>query len=248
MKRWIQYFIALEFALSATAAFAEGGLITQLETDHVDITTHFTGEQILFFGAMSGPGDVIVKVVSPAQDVAVSQKKQVGPVWLDGGRVVVHDMPGLCYLASTKPISQILGAEDQERYGLRLEHGLPQARTDGETLPGWERAFVRLKEGKRYYHELPSGVTLVKERLFFTKLDLPPKLPEGKYQLEAFLVRNGKIVAQQTSDLTVQEVSLERWVSNAAHGYPWVYGASFTAICMVLGLGLGMLLRRNKDD
>jgi hypothetical protein len=73
-------------------------------------------------------------------------------------------------------------------------------------------------------------------------------LPEGHYDIESFLVRHGKVVARQASTLNVQEVNMERWVSNTAHRHPWFYGAGFTLMCMTIGLTLGMVLRRNKDD
>jgi uncharacterized protein (TIGR02186 family) len=248
MKHCLLRLLAIWSFSCASAAFAGDGLITQLETDHVDITTHFTGEQILFFGSLSSPGDVVVKVTSPSQDVAVSQKAKVGPVWLDGGRMVVRGAPGLFYLAATKPLDQLLDPQERERYGLSLEHGLTSGHKEGAEVPGWEQAFIRLKKAKQYYRELGDGVTLVKDKLFFTRLVLPAKLPEGKYELNAYLIRNGKVVATQTEGLNVREVSLERWVSMAAHEHAWLYGGVFTLACMGLGLVLGMLLRRNKDD
>lgn len=248
MKRTLTCFFTALFAFAAPVFAADNALITQLERDHVDITTHFSGDQIIFFGALSRPGDVVIKVVSPVQDVALSEKAHVGPVWLDGGRVVIRNAPGLFYLASTKPIAQLLPAAERERYGLSLRHAVRLGKPEGAAIPDWERAFMRLKKVKEYYKEQADGVTLVKDKLFFTRLQLPAKLPEGVYELHAYLVKDGKVVAEQMSALNVRQVSLERWVSLVAHVQPWIYGLAFTLFCMALGLGLSMLLRRDKDD
>ena len=229
-------------------AWADEGFVTQLDEHNINITIHFTGEQILFFGAMSSPGDVVIKIVSPHQDAAMSRKNHIGPLWLDGGRMVIKNTPGLYYLASTKPLAQLLDADERARYGLTLESALTAEHTQGAAVDGWQKAFLRLKKSKHYYHELDSGVTLVKDTLFFTRVQMPAKLPEGQYDIEAYLVKKGKVVAKQASTLNVQEVNTERWVTNIAHQHPWYYGAAFTLMCMIIGLTQSMLLRRSKDD
>ncbi|MBZ0092508.1 MAG: TIGR02186 family protein, partial [Sulfuricellaceae bacterium] len=62
------------------------------------------------------------------------------------------------------------------------------------------------------------------------------------------LVRDGKVVSHRSSQLDVRQVSLELWVSNVAYRHPWTYGVSFTLLAILIGLGLGMWLRRDKDD
>jgi len=238
----------LILALGSATAWAQDGLITQLEKHNIDITLHFTGQQILFFGALSSPGDVVIKIVSPRQKAAMSRKAHVGPLWLDGGRMVIADTPGLYYIASTKPVAQLLDEDERAKYGLTLESALGAAQTQGVAMDDWQQPFLRLKQAKHYYHVLDNGVSLVKDTLFFTRVEMPAKLPEGQYDIEAYLVKNHKIVAKQTSTLNVQEVSTERWVTNTAHQHPWFYGSGFTLLCMSIGLTLGMVLRRNKDD
>ena len=229
---------------------ADDNLVTEMATEHVDITTQFTGEKILIFGAMAQPGgDVIIKVVSPPTDVALSHKKLVGPFWLDSGKMTIKDTPGLMYLLSSKPIEELLSLEDRDRNNLRVEDALLNAKITGasEDTAQWRTAFLRLKQEKNHYQVLDHAVKEESHRLFFSSLSLPAKIPLGLYHLEIYLVRDGKIVGQQSHNLDVREVRLERWVSDEAHAHSWMFGMSFTLFAMVLGLGLGILLRRNSD-
>ncbi|MES2408602.1 MAG: TIGR02186 family protein [Pseudomonadota bacterium] len=239
----------IAFSLQAGFSAAEDNLITQLDSDHVDITAHFTGEQILVFGAIANKGDVIIKVTSPAQDVAMSQKVRSGPIWLDSGHISVKNTPGIMYLLSSHPINQIVAPQALTKYGLNLQSGLSSSVLEGSTqgMEDWQTAFLRLKQSKKYYKEFDNAVTVVGDRLFFAKLTLPAKLPLGEYALDTYLVRDGKVTAHQSSKLEVRQVQSELWVSNFAHQNPWLYGVSFTLLAIFIGLALGILLRRNSN-
>ncbi|MHB1174457.1 MAG: TIGR02186 family protein [Sulfuriferula sp.] len=252
MKHFVLLIAFIAFSLQAGFSAAEDNLITQLDSDHVDITAHFTGEQILVFGAIANKGDVIIKVTSPAQDVVMSQKVRSGPIWLDSGHITVKNTPGIMYLLSSHPISRIVAPQTLTKYGLNLESGLGSSVLEGPThgMEDWQTAFLRLKQSKKYYKEFDNAVTVVGDRLFFAKLTLPAKLPLGEYALDTYLVRDGKVTAHQSSKLEVRQVQSELWVSNFAHQNPWLYGATFTLLSIFIGLALGILLRRNsnKDD
>jgi uncharacterized protein (TIGR02186 family) len=230
-------------------ARAEEALVTRLEADHVDITSQFAGQELLLFGSVSRGCDLIIKVVSPEQQVALSRKVKIGPVWLDSGHMTVQSTPGLMYLLSSRPVDRLLGPVERARYGLRLDDALGGARVSGVQKTGmgdWQSAFLRLKREKGYYTEDGRAVTVDKGRLFFASITLPPKLPLGEYRLEIYSVRNGEVVRHETDRLEVREVRLEHWVDSIAHGYPWAFGSVFTAGVMVLGLGLGIVLRRKR--
>jgi uncharacterized protein (TIGR02186 family) len=229
-------------------ALAEEALVTRLEVDHVDITSQFAGQQLLLFGSVSRGCDVIIKLVSPEQVVALSRKVKVGPVWLDRGHMTVRGTPGLMYLLSSRPVGSLLSPAERARYGLRLEDALAGAKVHSAhaVTEDWHSAFLRLKDQKGYYVEDGRAVTVDKGRLFFANITLPPKLPMGDYDVHIYSVRNGKVVRHDTNRLDVREVRLEHWVDSIAHGYPWTFGSVFTGGVMVLGLALGMILRRKR--
>ncbi|MEJ2509426.1 MAG: TIGR02186 family protein [Gammaproteobacteria bacterium] len=251
---WLALTLAALAPLTGRAApdpaASDDTLVTELATDHVDITTHFTGEKILVFGAISRPGDIVIKVKSPTETVALTRKVQMGPFWLANGKIKVSNAPGLLYLLSTEPLDKLLPAAERDRYGLALKDALQDAKTDAKPkgMGDWQAAFMRLKADEDHYVEGRHAVRMDSKRLFFTSINLPAKIPLGVYHLEFYLVRDGKVVAQQTRKLNVQQVRIERWMSNTAHETPWGFGIVYTLGAMFLGLVLGVVLQRDRDD
>jgi uncharacterized protein (TIGR02186 family) len=232
-------------SLSGPVRAADEGLAAHLEADHVDVTFEYRGENLLFFGAVVQGGDLIIKVVSPEQEVALNRKIKVGPVWLDGERLTIRGTPGLLYLLSSRPIDELLSDSEQARYGLRLADALNHAQAPAADAGSedWRDAFLRLKQRRGHYLEQGRAVTLEQGHLFYTSVKLPAASPLGKYELSVYLVRAGEIVAQQTQALDVREVSIERWVNSVAHEQAWLFGAGLMLISVSLGLLLGVVLR-----
>lgn len=242
--------VCASLGTAGSAAAAQNELVTQLAQSHVDITARFTGERVLIFGAVSHPGDVVIKVASPDETVAITRKAQYGPFWLTAGKFTVEDAPGLLYMLSTRPVGELLDSARRDRYGLSLRHNLQGARAKGlpAGMDNWQDAFLQLKANDGYYLKDGQAVKMVGDRLFSASVALPAKLPLGEYQLTIYLVREGKVVAQQTRKLDVREVQMERWISDVAFQHSWLFGTLFVLLAMVIGLVLGIVLRRGGDD
>jgi uncharacterized protein (TIGR02186 family) len=241
--------LAVAFAATVSLAHAGEALVTQLAQARVDITTRFTGEKILVFGALTQPGDVIVKVVSPDQPVSLSRKVEVGLFWLDGGNMILRGSPGFMYLLSSAPLDAILDAGERERFGLDLGLALGQVEAPATPrgLEDWRSAFIRLKKEKGRYLEVGNAVKLVSHQLFHAEIPLPAKVPLGLYRVDIYLANGGKIVAHETQTLDVNQVKLQAWVADAARTHSWLFGGALTLVSLLLGLGLGMVLRRASD-
>lgn len=230
-------------------ALASDHLVTRLEVDHVDVTTDYQGQSILVFGAVPQGTDVVIKMVSPEQEVDLSRKVQVGPVWLEDGHLDVVGVPGLVYLLSTEPLERLLDGADRAALGLTLDSTLQSARVSGgqagshAALSDWPAVVLRLKRQHGSYLEDGQGVGLDEGRLFYAHLDLPAESPLGLYRVTVYLVRDGEVVRRQQQTLVVRKVRLQQWLSHVAHAYPWTFGSLLTLGLLLLGLALGMVLR-----
>ncbi|APZ44262.1 TIGR02186 family protein [Acidihalobacter ferrooxydans] len=246
-------FVLLAFLIPA-AAWAQNGdaLVSDMTSDHVDISARYTGDSILLFGAMSTPGQIIVKVRSPEQGIALEKKGQVGPFWLSQGKHNITGIPGLYYLLSSAPIDRILPAAARAANGLNLSDALagmtvtptPATSTDRQTLID---AVLKLEQSRHYYVTDPRAVKIQASRLYSTSIKLPAQLPLGKYQVDIYLVHNGQVVATQHRTIEVNEVRVEHWISSVAANRPWLFGVVFTASMMLIGLFLGVVLGRKKS-
>jgi len=243
MKRWALCLLFASGWMLQTAWPAEEPLVVAPATSEVKITTDFAGKTIEAIGAMSRPGELIIKLVGPKQEATLSRESRIGPFWVEGDRVKMEDAPSLLFLYATAPIASILSPEEQQKHGLNLE-GVwvrvePQLKAHAAT--DWRKAFIRLKEKQGYYHEDDRAIRVFGNRLFIADMRLPGDLQVGTYTIETMLVQSGKVVGHTVGKFKVRLSGVERWVWNEAHDRPWLFGGAFTLLVMLLGLVLNAI-------
>jgi uncharacterized protein (TIGR02186 family) len=245
MKRSLRSW-ALAGCVLPLLAWADGAVVVVPETDHVDITADFSGADIKAYGMIDGPGDLIIKITGPRQDVTLARETKWGPLWIAGGKVNVADGPSLLYLYATKPIAAILPPAEQDKYQLRLEGA--QLRIEPQLLENstdaWRQAFFRLKEKEGRYLEDDHAIKVIRNRLVVSDIVLPGDTQIGNYEIETLLVNAGKVVGHDVSRFEVRQIGIERWIWNAAHNNAWLFGLVCTLAAMTLGFTLNALSHR----
>ncbi len=245
MKRWLLPLVlaGLMFPLLARA---DGPILMEPETTHVDITADFAGTDVKTYGVIDGTGDLIIKVVGPRQDVTLFRKIKLGPFWVGGSEADVAGAPSLLYLYATKPIASLLSAADQDKYQLRLEGA--QIRVEpkllGDSPADWRQAFFRLKEKEGRYLEDDHAIKVIRNRLVVSDIVLPGDTQVGKYQIETLLIKSGKVVGHDVSYFEARQIGIERWTWNVAHDHAWLFGVLCTLAAMVLGFFLNAIFHR----
>lgn len=243
----LRLFCALLLLAAAAPAWAQNNnIVAALNENQVNITTRFTGKELLIFGALAQPGQVIIKLVSPVQAVTLTHKKHFGIFWLDAGHEKVLNAPGLVHILASAPKDSLLPLPVREQYGLSWRQFLQQIRfSPAPDNPGlWQQALLRLKQHSGYYVEDDQAVTIIDQKLFSARITLPSNLPLGRYQLQILLVSNGRVIDQHFQHIDVRQVSMEQWVSSITRDDPWTFAIFFTLVVGVVGLVLGILLRR----
>ena len=248
MRRALNWMLALSCCVCAAGAQADSGLLTDLESGHVKITTAFTGQSVFVFGSTTRPGDIVIRVTSPDETQALSRKARVGPFWLKRGKLLIEHVPGLVYLLSNRPLDEIADRAVLERHGLTFHSTLAAAHLNGDLAQeyeDWQATFERLKQKQGLFRRLEGGVRIQGGRLFSANFPLPAKLPVGLYRLEIYSFRNGVLATRRESTLQVNEVGVEGWLSGVALRHSVAFGVLFTLLAVALGLMLSMLLRRD---
>lgn len=243
MTRWMHCLLFVSCWMLQTPSWAEEPLVVAPATSQIDISTDFTGADVKAVGAMSGPGDLIIKLVGPNQEATLSREIKLGPFWVEGDRVKMEDAPSLLFLYATAPIVSILPPAEQQKYGLVLE-GVPvrvEPQLKAHAAKDWRKAFFRLKENQGYYHEDDHAIRVFGNRLFIADMRLPGDLQVGTYTIEILLVKSGKVVGRNVTQFRVRLAGIERWVWKAAHDHSWLFGSLFTLLAMVLGLALNAI-------
>src|SRR6185437_2415863 len=149
--------------VAAAPAGASEDLVSGLSQDTVEITSNYTGTDIVVFGAIerpeeAGANDIIVVVRGPAVDMTVRQKEWVAGIWINHDQAKLVAMPTFYYLSSTRPLDRIAPAFTLERYGLGLDNIAPARIVSHHDPEPFRQALIRRKQAEGVYGEAPAGV------------------------------------------------------------------------------------------
>ncbi len=249
MRRLARGLAAL--ALFGVPAAASEDLVSGLSQDTVEITSNYTGTDIVVFGAIehledTGVNDVVVIVRGPDANMTVRKKDRVAIIWLNRDQAVLQGLPSYYYLASTRPLSAIAARDTLQRYGIGVGNLAPEKIISHHDPEPFRQALIRHKEQDGLYGETPAGVEFLSPTLFRVHVPVPATVPRGQYNAEVYLFRDGNVISAQSTPLFIDQTGLERRLYNFAHSSPMSYGVSTVLMAMFLGWLSSVLFRRNN--
>lgn len=235
------YLLALAAsALLALAPIAKASSLVADLSDHlVAITTAFSGDEVLLFGALDTPGrDVVVVVEGPSETVTVRRKSRVGPIWVNTDQLEFPSAPSFYAVAASAPLSELSDPATLARHGIGLEH-LQLSPNDpdlsSETLSDYRAALLRNMQDADLYSREPGKVSFLGGRLFRTDLTFPANVPPGNYGVQVFEFDDGRVIGAQRNVLIVSKVGAEAELFDLARTHPAIYGLA--SIIIAIGAG-----------
>jgi uncharacterized protein (TIGR02186 family) len=242
MKR---IFGVMILAAACTAASAQE-LSSGLSTDVIQITSNFTGTEIVLFGAVEDTSrlsplqerdtvsDVVVVIRGPDTDVTVRRKERILGLWINRKQVVLGGLPGYYFLASTRPLTQIASSATLDRFGLGTTHLTAHAAGANGEAPAFLSAAVRTYLRDGLYRE-NGTIEFLGRTLFRARIPVPAAVPDGPYKAEVYLFQNGNVVSAQSSPLYIDKSGFERQVYNYAYRDALLYGIATVLMALLLG-------------
>jgi len=254
MKRAGLILAVLMTALFAPPAVADD-LISGLSTDLIQITSSFTGTDIVLFGAIEATGeagpardqDLVVVVRGPQIDMTVRRKARVFGIWVNSAQVEFTSLPGYYFLASTRPLDDIASLPTLQRFRLGTANLESATRGDSDTaeVAAFRAAAIRDRKREHLYWESPTGIEFLSRTLFRARIPVPAAVPPGEYRAEVYLFQNGTVVSAQSSPLFIDKSGFERQIYNYAYQASFAYG--FAAVLMSIAIGwAGFLVFRPR--
>ncbi len=267
MLRNIFAAIIAALTLSATSARAETqGLVTDISSHQIAISSNFRGTSLLLFGAIDWsrvpipatekkrgvaswrdrPFDVIMVVTGPKQTYRIRKKSEVGGIWLNTGSAEIRDLPSFYALAATRDPQDILLPEVLEKTPLGLDSMVFDwsEQPPADEAADYRQAIFRDRILSGVYSERPTSLQVLDDTLFRAEIYFPANVPVGRYRAEIYLVRNGTIISQQSAPLSVDKIGLERAIHVFANTRPATYGVLCVILAVSAGLIAGALSRR----
>jgi uncharacterized protein (TIGR02186 family) len=227
-------------------------VVSTLSDDAVSITSNFTGERIVVFGAVRGGQEdvsdyeVAVVVQGPEQDVIVRQKQRLLGIWANRESRTFEDVPSYYVMHLSENFSARV--ESQELLGFHLGvRSLPfmqEASTDA-TSQRFAEALVGLRTQRALYAEREAEVHFLVPDVFRTTFFLPSDIPTGEYRVSVYLFRNEAFLAGQTQILSIAKGGFSERIARAAVELPLSYGLVAVALAIFTGWFAGVIFRRS---
>lgn len=225
---------------------ADAPLITDLSSHLIAITSSFSGTELLLFGAIDEPGEVIVVVRGPTSTSVVRRKRQTFGLWLTRRSESFDGVPAYYAVASTRPLAEIAPPTLLQR--LQIGANTLRFRYVGKRNPEdvneFRAAIVRQKTREGLYQDNTGAVDFLGPKLFRTAITFPATVPVGTYQTEIYLVRDDRIVAAQSTPLFIDKQGIEQEVYDFSRHEPAVYGLVAVLLAVFAGWLAAVAFRR----
>jgi uncharacterized protein (TIGR02186 family) len=230
-------------------------LVPDVSQNRIEIRYSFTGAELLLFGAILYPGgkapkekaDIAVVVKGPTQPLLVREKQKVAGIWMNAASARFRSTPSFYAIASSRPLSELIDDRTAAIYELGLQNLQlsPGAGSSPETQRRFEAGLIDLMERNQLYIENPKGVEITQDVLYRAHVQIPARVPIGNYTAETFLIRDGRVLAVATRDISVEKLGFERFVARVADRWAFTYGLVAVAVSLLLGWAGSALFRRN---
>jgi len=222
-------------------------LIVDWSPHRIQITSDFTGAQVMVFGVVDGPGDVIVLVRGPTDSVSVRRKRRFAGIWINRDKVTFDDVPAYYAVASSAPLDRILAEDTRQQRQIGIET-LQIAAAEGDLSDAgvFRQALVERRQAAGLYNREPGSVRFVgnQPRLFRTTFFFPASAPIGSYRVETILVRDGAIAKAQTIALPLSQEGRVADVTLWAHDQAPAYGLVAILLSLLSGWAAHLVFRR----
>jgi uncharacterized protein (TIGR02186 family) len=247
-------------ALATVPARAER-LIASLSSHIVEITSSFTGVELVLFGAVENDTaaepfrrgyDIVVTATGPRQDLVTRRKERIFGVWVNASSRTFKDVPSYLAVLSNRPFGDIADARTLQRQQVSIANVAftqsAQSAPSGAVSGGdgaFRDAFLRIKGERGFYREITNGVTFLTPTLYRASIYVPAEAPVGSYEVDVKLFADGGMIASTNSAFEIVTVGFERFIAASAVDHGLLYGFATAALAVMTGWFASVIFRRD---
>ncbi|MEA2902628.1 MAG: hypothetical protein QOI12_15 [Alphaproteobacteria bacterium] len=261
MKRRATLTLVATFGALAMHAPPAAGerLIASLSNHRVMVTSNFTGDELVLFGAVEqdsasrprrGGYDIVATVTGPRQNLVTFRKNRVFGLWVNVDSRVFENAPAYLAVLSNRPLEAIANPETLRRLQVGLDNIVLLQRAavtiaDSARDDPFRVAFVKLRISQNLYREETNGVTFLTPSLYRASIPLPAESPVGNYEVDVKLFADGAMIARTSSALEVYKSGFEQLVTTSARDHGFLYGLATAMLALATGWFASVVFRRD---
>ena len=235
---------------------AKPSLVPDVSQRDIEIAYSFTGAELLLFGAILYPdghapkpeedAQIVVVVKGPTQSILVREKEKVAGIWVNAERMRYRSAPSFYAIASSEPIKRLVDDRTRAIYELGLDslQLSPASGASPEVQQRFDAGLVDLRRRNRLFYEAPGAVEITDGVLYRARVNIPARVPVGRFTAETFLIKDGRVLAAAVRPIDIRKSGFERFVAHSAEHDSFAYGIVAVALSVLFGWGAGAIWRR----
>tara|TARA_B100000575_G_scaffold277978_1_gene264816 strand:- start:119 stop:871 length:753 start_codon:yes stop_codon:yes gene_type:complete len=234
--------------LNSSTVFAKDNLVTDLSESTVEISSTFSGADILLFGAYDGQknDDIIVIVSGQKGEVKVDKKEKKFGIWMVTESIKFSNIPKYYYIASNRKIVEITNTNEIKKRKLDFNNfELINSKIDSKSLDKeWYDALKRNMKEKQVWKIEENSIKLNKNTLFRKTLSLPSNVSTGIYNVKILHYRDGNLISQEESKIKIDRTGVSANIYNVAQNYSAIYGIIAVIVALFFGWFTNFIFKR----
>jgi len=244
-------FMALMVALMVLAPVpALAMLDVKANHDNININYDYHGSTISVSGASDAGEDIVIKITSPDSEQKLMRKdKRAGVLWMNVEALHFSHIPDVYLLKSTRPPEDILSLIERDAHAISygsLEHNARIEPDRGPEQKGaWFGQFVEYKKSRNLYKAYKENDIKVNRsgsvQNFSTVFQWPFEASPGRYSVEVYAVKDGKVAEKSSSEVLVEQTGAVKMLSGMARSNGALYGVLSILIALASGFGVGLV-------
>ena len=235
-------------SLNSFTVFAKDNLVTDLSESTVEISSTFSGADILLFGAYDGQknDDIIVVVSGQNGNIKVDRKEKKFGIWMITESMKFTNIPKYYYIASNRKIKDITNTTEIKKRKLDFNSfELKNDKIDYNNLDKkWYEALKRNMKKKQFWKIEENSIKLNKNTLFRKTLSLPSNVSTGMYNVKILHYRKGNLISQEESKIKIDKTGISANIYNIAQNFSAIYGIIAVIIALFFGWFTNFIFRR----
>ena len=242
------FILMIVISLNFFTAFAKDNLVTDLSESTVEISSTFSGADILLFGAYDGQknDDIIVVVSGQKGNIKVDKKEKKFGIWMITESIKFLNVPKYYYIASNRKIKDITNTTEIKKRKLDFNSfELKNDKIDYNNLDKkWYEALKRNMKKKQFWKIEENSIKLNKNTLFRKTLSLPSNVSTGMYNVKILHYRKGNLISQEESKIKIDRTGISANIYNFAQNFSAIYGIIAVIIALFFGWLTNFIFRR----
>ena len=235
-------------ALNSFTVFAKDNLVTDLSESTIEISSTFSGADILLFGAYDGQknDDIIVLVSGQKGTVKIDKKEKKFGIWMITESIKFSNVPKYYYIASNRKIKEITNKTEIKKRKLDFNNfELKNNKIYYNNVDkNWYEALKRNMKKKQFWKIEENSIKLNKNTLFRKTLSIPSNVSTGKYNVKILHYRKGNLISQEESKIKINKTGISANIYNIAQNFSAIYGIIAVIIALFFGWFTNFIFRR----